>query len=104
MKFPLTKPIGVEGNVVHELEIRTEVTAGDLMAADEAKGDVGKSIHIIASLASVPPSAIKAMSARDFQRLNAKIEPFLSDGPSNGETSAATSQRSSGSGPAKSAG
>jgi len=104
VKFRLTKPIGVEGAVVHELEIREEVTAGDLMAADEAKGEVGKSIHIIAALANVPPSSIKAMSAGDFARLNKLIEPFLSGGPNNGGTSAAKSPPSSGSGPTTSAG
>lgn len=79
MKIVLKKPIPFEEQTLTELTLRTEITAGDLMAGD-GHGEVGKLIHIVAALAAVPPSTIKAMAAVDFMRVSEKLGPLLGAG------------------------
>ena len=80
IKFVLKKPVPVDGGEVSELTVRTDMTAGDLMAGDGAKGDIGRVVLIAAELAGVPPSTIKAMDAGDFMRLSEKLGPLLGSG------------------------
>lgn len=106
MKLKLSKPIPVEDRTVNELEIREEVSAGDLEAMDAASsgGAVARSIYLIAHLTNVPPSSIRAMRASDFNKANALVQPFLDGGPQTGVTSVVTSRLPSDSPPTKSSG
>jgi hypothetical protein len=104
MKFPLTKPIPVEGNMVGELDLRTDIEEGDLEVMDDEKGDTRKMRLLLAQLTGVPPSSIKKMAGRDFLKLVALVQPFLLDGPQIGETSAGISLSPFTSNPTKSLG
>jgi hypothetical protein len=81
--WPLThrlkKPIQAHGDDLDSLELR-EPTAGDLLKRGILDGDLTTQqiADLISDLAAVPPSAIKAMSAGDFMRLQKVIIRFLS--------------------------
>jgi Phage tail assembly chaperone proteins, E, or 41 or 14 len=75
----LTKRVTAHGEEVEALELR-EPTAGDLLKRgilDDAL-TAQQIADLISDLAAVPPSAIKAMAAGDFMRLQRVLIRFLS--------------------------
>lgn len=91
MRIELTRPIQAHGQEVTALELR-EPTAGDIMECGyplaigdgEAKPQADVVGRLIARLAGVPPSAVKAMSMADFQTAMGVILGFFGDsGPAS---------------------
>jgi hypothetical protein len=77
----LNKPIWVENNQTHDLEIPVDVNLGDLMATDEAKGRMGQTVHLIAKLADIPLASAKQIDWTDMlpgSELGDELLGFLS--------------------------
>ncbi len=51
-------------------------TVGDLEAADLAKGNVGGSVLVVASITGLPAKVIRGMDADDFKRVSGVVEGF----------------------------
>jgi len=71
---------------VTEIVIR-EPMVKDLIAAESATGEVGQTVALLASCASVTPSAIATMTAADYYRAVAILQPFLLSALQEGGTS-----------------
>ena len=86
MIITLSKPIQAHGEEVTELD-RGELTLGQLKGIDLAKiADTATLIRIVAKWASIPPSSVEAISAKDFKPLVEAVADFLDVSPETGET------------------
>ena len=83
----LRKPLPLaKGEEVAELRL-PRPTAAHLEAMDDAKGEVGKAVRLISSLASIPASAVRRMDGADFLQAQEIANHFLGKSLSTGETS-----------------
>ena len=75
--FDLRSPIAVDGKNLDTATVR-EPTVADLERADEA-GSRGhaKMIHLLADLAGLAPSDIRALSAADYKDMSDTVACFL---------------------------
>ena len=75
--FDLRAPLDADGRAVAEVSLR-EPTVADLERADEA-GSRGhaKMIHLLADLAGLAPSDIRALSAADYKDMSDTVACFL---------------------------
>lgn len=86
MRIELTKPITAHGAEVTALELR-EPSAGDIMECGyplaigdgEAKPQADIVGKLIAKLAGIPPSSVKAMSLADFNTAMGVILSFFGE-------------------------
>lgn len=67
---------------IEELAFRRP-RAGDLLATD-GLGDFALTVKLIELLAGVPPSAVKAMDAVDFNRAGLIVAGFFESSPATG--------------------
>ncbi len=73
----LTYPLDYAGKVYHTLTLR-RMTARDLKRMDMTSGgDIAKAIDLVANLSELPPEAIEALDAIDFQQVNEAVASFL---------------------------
>ena len=79
----LAYPIEVDGIETDTLHLRRPKVR-DIKMMDNYKGDIEKSIALLAALCAVPPSSIEELDAADFDQLSRKIEGFTQ---SAGQTS-----------------
>lgn len=71
-----------------EIRIRATATVQDLEAMDVAKGDVGKSLHLIAELTGLPLAMLRKLSAVDYSAMSVVVADILgNEYPGTGETS-----------------
>lgn len=69
-----------KGREVREVRLRTDVTVGDLEAMDGAKGEIGKSVLLIAELSGLAPSVIRKLKPDDFAALDKLLAAVLGKG------------------------
>ena len=72
----LSKPVEHNGETYEELTFR-EATVGDIMVGDSFKGEVSKTVAILASISEVPLPAFKKISARDMAAIMTKAGELL---------------------------
>lgn len=72
VKVKLLKPIKVNGESVDELIMISDLTLGDLEAADRGKGEVNKMNHLISKAAKLPIEVIQKIHIKDFD--NEEVE------------------------------
>jgi hypothetical protein len=65
----LRRPITHRDKEIETVKFPVEATVAHLEASDKGKGDIEKSIHMIAAMIDVPVNAIRKMNAQDFNRL-----------------------------------
>jgi Phage tail assembly chaperone proteins, E, or 41 or 14 len=65
---PLRKPILHGDEVITEIILR-EPSLGDLMALDDAKGDMSEVLWTIVACTGLPPSVVKQLKARDVAKV-----------------------------------
>ena len=86
-RIELENPVTAHDETISVLELR-DPTGGDILdiammipeGIDEAGNGVSMKIPTVdfaAKLAGVPPSSIRALSARDAMKIAAKVNPFL---------------------------
>lgn len=86
----LAHPIEIRDKDSGELIERIEAlqlrppTARDLRAMDKAQGEVGKSIALLAALASVPPSTIDLLDAADYLAASEVLASLVGKPPGTG--------------------
>jgi len=73
-----------EEKTVSEIELTTRIKGKHLKAMDQAEGEVGKSLALIAKLSGLPRFAADELSGRDFAAAMEVIEPFLPGSPTTG--------------------
>jgi hypothetical protein len=103
-EYVLTRPVKFGGDVVTKLVYREETEVDDLIAVDEAKGDLAKMKALIASLCGISPQVVGRMSPADFTAMTERVAPFLGDGLPTGEAPSTTSSPPSTGGLPKSGG
>lgn len=69
---------------VDKLELTTKIKGKHLKAMDQAEGEVGKSLALIAALAGIPRAAADDLSSLDFAAAMEVVEPFLPGSPATG--------------------
>lgn len=92
MRIPLSKPIWVAGRQVSELELREQVTAGDiwdLTPPVDASGQYvlptfGAVLSVAARLAGLPEEVIRALPVGDAQALYGAALPLVLAGHPGG--------------------
>lgn len=60
-----------------KLTLPRKVLGKHLKVMDQASGDLGKSLALIASLARIPARAAEELDARDIDLVMGAMEPFL---------------------------
>lgn len=78
----LKRPVEVKGNEGEVLEKiaelkMTRLTGKMMRAADGAKGEMGKTLALIAASANVPPLVVDLMDAEDIVAAGAVIADFM---------------------------
>lgn len=68
--------------VTHNSTTYTELTfrkprTGDLVLTDEFKGEIAKTLALLASISEIPLQAFKLIELDDFQEIQLKIAPLL---------------------------
>lgn len=91
--FPLSKPIEHNGTTYTSLTFN-EATAGDLAAGENFKGELTKTLAILAGMADVPLQVINKIRARDLKVLNDLVAPLMGEDAPKGKTPATTGQTS----------
>ena len=75
LRYPIERK---DGSSLSEITLKP-ATVGDLEASDAAKGDVQKTVMIVASLSSVPVALIRKISMRDFRNISQQLEKELGE-------------------------
>lgn len=81
--YKLKHPVDIAGETLKELKVRRP-NAGDMMAMDEASGDIGKLIKLLTSCADEPESTIKKLDGDDLMGAGLIVKGFLSLGQATG--------------------
>lgn len=81
----LSKSIEVHGEFTDELKM-CEPLVDHLCKMDDAKGDMAKSVALIAAVSSVPPSTIRKLPASDLGKIMEVLSPFLIVSQETGKT------------------
>lgn len=76
VKVKLSKPVEHNGTTYEDLTFR-EATVGDFMVGDQFKGEVSKTVAILASISEVPLPAFKQISAKDMAAIMTKANELL---------------------------
>ena len=75
--FTLTKPITLDsGEKISEIELREDVTMGDIEKAAETKNEVGQALALVCRLSVTPltPADVRKISPKDYMR---DFQPFV---------------------------
>ena len=87
----LAYPIQLKDKIVDSVTLRGEVTVEDLEVMDKGKGEVAKSIYMIAELSGLSPGVIRKMKSADFGAVADALAHVMgdegNDPPKTGETS-----------------
>lgn len=75
-KVTLKKPIEWGDETITELTFR-DLSVADLKKTDRAKGDVEKTVILIAASTGVAPPAIERMGSKDFQACSEMVGRFF---------------------------
>ncbi len=81
--YKLKHPVDIAGETLSQLKVRRP-NAGDLMAMDDASGDIGKLIKLLSSCADEPESTIKKLDGEDLTGAGMIVKGFLSPGQATG--------------------
>lgn len=73
-----------EERTLDKLTLPRKVLGKHLKAMDQANGDLGKSLALIAALARIPARAAEELDARDIDLVMGVMEPFLPRLPGTG--------------------
>lgn len=83
----LKRPVKLGDDLVTSLTLRDEATVADLEAMDRGKGEVGKTVFLIAELAGVPPALVRRLSTADYAIVAGVMSDALGNVPGGtGET------------------
>ena len=80
----LTHTIQAHGKEITQFEIPTRLTLGALMLMDEAKGEIGKIVGLIAGAFNIPPSSAQQIDAADLGQIAGALTPLLPSGGRGG--------------------
>lgn len=84
---PLLKPVQHGERSVSEVTLRGEPTVADLEAMDKAKGEVEKSLYLIAELSGLSVGCLRKVKAMDFAAIGEALNDVLGNGSmETGET------------------
>jgi hypothetical protein len=86
MKIKLDAPIRIADEEISELTFK-RLNAYGMKAADREKGEVGKTIALIAKSAKIPKMAVEQLDSADFLKISEAFEDFLSNSPQTGKKS-----------------
>ena len=73
----LTRPISDGGEPVSELRFFRRPTFGDLEAADNAVGDMGRMVALVSRLACLTPKEVRAIDAADVPAVSEAVADLL---------------------------
>ena len=73
-----------EEKTVDRLDFPAKLKGKHLKAMDQAEGEMGKTLALIAKLANIPRHAADELDSRDIGRAMEVIEPFLPHAPATG--------------------
>lgn len=90
LKNPITIT-SIEGKVLDELSvsemtIRSDVRARDLQAMDDATGEVGKTLALIAKLSGLTKRQVDELGVADFAAIGEIVAGFMPPGLLTGGT------------------
>ena len=75
---------------INSIPIYRRINLGDLEAADDAKGNIGRVVVLVSRLSGLTPKEIRELDAEDLGAVAAAIESLLGgssgDGVDDGET------------------
>jgi hypothetical protein len=77
----LKKPIDHAGETISEVSLRAEMTVSDLEHMDAAKGQVGKSVHLIAHLSGLSLSAVRKLDVQDYLAVDKTVQEIMGEDP-----------------------
>jgi hypothetical protein len=86
VKIKLDVPIKIADEEIFELTFK-RLTAYGMKSADKEKGEVGKTIALIAKSARIPKMAVEQLDSADFLKISEAFEDFLSNSPQTGKKS-----------------
>ncbi|MEJ1173187.1 phage tail assembly protein [Agrobacterium sp. CMT1] len=88
VRYTLKTPVSHGGETYTELTFRKPRT-GDLLVMDEFKGDMGKSLAMLSSIAEIPLPAFRQIELDDFHEIETLVAPLLGNSRKapNGSTS-----------------
>lgn len=101
-EYTLQRPVEYGGQTVTKLVYREELEVDDLIALEEAKGEMAKARALIASLCGLSVQLVGRMGLADFGAMTQRLAPFLAAGPLTGKSPATTSLSPTTGGPTKS--
>lgn len=81
--YKLKHPVDIAGETLSQLKVRRP-NAGDMMAMDDASGDIGKLIKLLSSCADEPESTIKKLDGEDLAGAGNIVKAFLLPGQATG--------------------
>lgn len=73
----LDHPIPFEGRTLSEITMRRAKVSDTLSARKGGRDNADQEIHLIASLAGLPPAAIEDLDMQDYAKLQAVISLFF---------------------------
>lgn len=76
--YTLQTPVTFNGTTYRELTFRKPRT-GDMMVMDMVKGEVSKTVALMATIADVPLPAFKLIELDDFTALSEVVAPLLGE-------------------------
>lgn len=80
LTIKLSEPVEHNGMTYSELSFRKAKT-GDLVAADAVKGEVAKSLAILACMADVSLPVMKELGLADFANISEQVAPLMGEFP-----------------------
>lgn len=81
----LKHPVEFDGRTIKEITLRRPKVR-DLERMDKVKGELAKSVTLIADLAEITPDNVRDLDAEDFKRVSEVIGDFLGeDGQSSSQ-------------------
>ena len=75
--FKLKFPVICNDEIIETLTFPERLQVKHLRAMDEASGEVGKIVALIASITTLPKAAVDQIDAEDFTELSREIADFL---------------------------
>jgi hypothetical protein len=77
-KIKLEEPIKVDGVLIHELSLRRPKVRDLLIASKKEASESEREVNLIANLAEIPVEAVKDLDMRDYLKIQAVLNGFLS--------------------------
>src|SRR4051812_38749930 len=84
-KYTLSKPIEFGGKTYAELNFR-EATIGDMMVTDAFKGELSKTIALLAAVADTPIQVFKLIPLKELKKMESIVDNPLGEQTDTSDT------------------